>query len=390
MLTCRSMRALSSLLAALALAGPLGSAGCSVTEKVPAANNGESKVLSFDGPKGTSPLGASRLVLVGRDTGGTENCTIGSRSIAGGGLHPTGGSLSGPDHCGPVQKDAASYSLESAACDDDACTVTPDDASSLALHVAATTAGLAAGARVDARLRVTLKSKTDGALYTDSFVVRFARAARIRVANGIESPLPLLMPMMVGVTLNMPTATVVDGEGKALEVEPDTLVTTFPDALFTPHSASHYNTSYRATRPGRAALKWELPGIIARSLDIEVVDPSTARSLVILAPTSDAERRGRKQDLDDALATPEAPAAESLQGAAGRPIVGEVRVLLADGRTALADIDQAETDRATEAKCSPSEDAFELYRLGAAGVAGSVTVKAAGLSRSLPFALSPQ
>ena len=354
------MRALS-FLAPLAVA-VLG--GCSYSREVPPRNNGESKVLSFDGPTGVAPLGAARSVIVGRDTGGTQDCHLGSRSVAHAGLHPAGGSFNGPEHCAPVPTDSASYSLESAACDDDACTVTPDAASSQWLHVAATPAKVAAGERVEARLRVTLKSKTNGALYTDSFVVRFARAARIRVSNGTDSPLPLIMPMMPGVDLLMPNATVVDDGDKPLEVEPGTLVTTLTGECFTPESNDTYNRVYHSTRPGRATLKWELAGVITRSLDLEVVDPSTARSLAVLAPKSEYDRRGAEQDLDEALAIAEAPAVERLEGTAGHPIFGEVRVVLADGRMALVSVEQVETDRATEAKSWASEDAFRIYASG--------------------------
>ena len=378
------MRALS-LLASLATAAAF--AGCSYSQEVAPRNNGESKVLSFEGPTGVAPLGAPRSVIVGRDTGGTQDCHLGSRSVAQAGLHPAGG-LNGPEHCEPVTKDASSYSVQSAACDDDGCTVTPDAASSQWLHVGATAAQVAAGARVEARLRVTLKSKTDGSLYTDSFVVRFARASRIRVTGGTRSLLPLITPMMPGVDLNLPTATVVDERDKPLQVEPGTLEPSFTGDSFTPESNDTYNTVYHSTRPGRSTLKWELAGVLTRSLDLEVVDPSTARALAILAPKSEQERRGAKPDLDAALAVPEAAAVERLEAAGGGRIFAEVRVVLADGRTALVNVDKVETDRATEAETFESDGALRLYRLGNASVVGSLTVTAATLSRSLPFSLA--
>lgn len=243
-----------------------------------------------------------------------------------------------------MQKDAEAYTLESAACDADACTITPAPASAQSLQIAASPAAVAAGARVDARLRVTLKSRADGSLYAYTFVVRFARAARIRLVNGIDSPLPLLMPMLPGVELRMPQAIVVDGAGIPLEVEPGTLIEPSADDHFAPASDSSYDTRYHASRPGRARLTWELP-----------------------------------------CRQPAPPAWRT----AGRRIVAEVRVLLADGRTALAALVQVETDRSGEAMCLPSESSFLLYRRGNAGVSGSVTVKAAGMSRTVPFALAP-
>lgn len=85
-----------------------------------------------------------------------------------------------------------------------------------------------------ARLRVTLKNKADGALFSDSYVVRFARAARIQLRTGTDSPPPLVTPMMPGVELRMPEASVVDEDGKALEVESGTLVQTLDGDSFVP------------------------------------------------------------------------------------------------------------------------------------------------------------
>ncbi len=134
---------------------------------------------------------------------------------------------------------------------------------------------------------------------------------------------------------------------------------------------------------------WELAGVLTRSLDLEVVDPATARSLATLVSLSEKDRRANKQDVDDALAAPEVRAVDSLSDTAGRPIYVDVRVILADGRAALVNVERVETDRASEADTLVRDYEFELYRLGKVAVAGSVTVTAAGLSRSLPFSLAP-
>lgn len=388
-------RSVSVALFAIAL---LGAAGCSLayTKDVAPVANGEGNVLLFKGADptkalaGVAPLGTTRTVLVTRDAGGTKECSVGQRSLGSGGIHPMGGGgLDDPEHCEPTNETEVDYAVESAACDEGACVVTTDPARSQLFHVGATAAQISAGAPVEARLRVTLKSLKDGSLYSDTFVLRFARAARIEVRNGIHSPLPLVTPMMPGVELVMPTATVLSAEDDALVLEPDALVMTFPAAIFASKSSDPYDPSWVAKAPGHATLTWELPGVIARSLDLEVVDPTRVRSLAVLGPEDERKRRYVAQTLDEALAIPEAPAVEKLAATAHRHIVGELRVVLEDGRTALVNVDRVETDHPAEAKSGVEEGAFRIYRLGATAVTGTVTVHAAGLSRSLPFSLTP-
>jgi hypothetical protein len=353
-------------------------AGCSYTSHQGVMANGASSQLYFLGagvndPSDVLAVGFAAKVIVQRWSAGDVPCTglgLHKNAAASGGLHIQGGNLPDPDHCDSRPADAVT--LVSAACADDTCSVTTDASDPRAVTVTVT--GLHAGS---SSLVVSLKS-SDGNTYADSVPMRFSAPARIRLSADARETSAMNAPVLPGVAITKPTAFVIDADGQRLVID-DSALQAMSDGDAFVASAAYPN--FLADHAGHCVLHWSYPGVPERSLDLEVVDPSEAHALFVYAPLPDAPT-GTEGYVDPA----DAPAA-------GEPATGRItsieltaydygtypiRVKLADGRFALAQIDAPVLAPAALGSTLAALDlsAFDL-EAGKTPGQGTVTVRAA-------------
>lgn len=327
------MRLLRFLLVASVLAG------CSYTSHQGVRANGASSQLYFTGVgvndrSDILAVGYAAKVVVQRWSAGDVPCTglgLHKNAAASGGLHIQGGNLPDPDHCDSRPADAVT--LVSAACADDTCSVTTDASDPRAVTVTVT--GLHAGS---SSLLVSLQS-SDGNTYADSVPLRFSAPARIRLSADAREISAMNAPVLPGVAITKPSASVIDADGQRLVIDDSAIQATSDGDAFVESTAY---PPFVATHAGHSVLHWSYPGLPDRSLDLEVVDPSEAHALFVYAPLPDASA-GYRGNVDPADAPP------AVEPATGRITSIEVtaydygtfpiRVKLADGRFALAQLD---------------------------------------------------
>jgi hypothetical protein len=369
----RSLRLIRAPLLACAASAALATtagalAACTYSRHEGVLANGANSELYFASTSdlvSPSAVGARRTFGVARYSATTVDChRMGTAHAATGGTIEPRGFTFPPDSCAERSPDP--ITLLSASCDSDACVVVPEAvAGGIALHVE----GKIAGAT---RLLVSVKA-ADGTVYQDSLEISFAIAARIRLAALESALVAMRLPALPGLEVAMPRAWLVDASGHALVLDEGALESTVEGTAYVPSSASP--SSVIATVPGHTTLRWRVPSLIERTLDLEVVAPSEARALFVYAtpPTSDAPLEG---DPADSTADPGTAGGRvtSLQTAADSYLTTTfpVRVSLADGRVALAPVASVQVAPATLAKALPglnSVTEIDLYD----GVVGSGT-----------------
>lgn len=315
-------------------------AGCSYTSHQGVLANGASSQLYFSGA-GTSSssgdllaVGYAAKVVVQRYSAGEVPCTgigLHKNDVASGGLHIQGGDLPDPDHCGSRPADVVT--LVSAACADDTCSVTADASDPRAVTLTVT--GLHAGS---SSLVVSLKS-SDGNAYADSVPLRFSAPARIRVSADARETSAMNGPVLPGVAITKPSASVIDADGQRLVIDDAALQATSDGDAFV---ASAGYPNFVADHAGHCVLHWSYSGVPDRSLDLEVVDPSEAHALFVYAPLTDAST-GYQGFVDPESAPPAGEPASgritSIEVTAYDFDTFPIRVKLADGRFALAQLD---------------------------------------------------
>ena len=381
----------------LPLLAPLALAACSYSKNVPASTNGSEHVLFFSqvtaANLGVVPIGVSRTVTVWRNSGGTVEChglgtgSAGDVSIQSGG-HPDLPS----DKCGSIA--AEQVTLESATCDDDACSVTSEDkGSTVVLHITAKSKEAKAS-----RLHVALKKASDAAtVWHDSIAVSFAPADRIELTGSFGDLAVLRLPMLTGVTFTPPFARVVDANDKEMSIDDDALKETSNDNGVIAENPDTYSLNLIAKKPGKASMKWELPGAIERTVEIEVVDRAEARSIALFAATVSKDPAARSVDLDTLTAEELSPK-DGLESIAFTTYAGassaySTRVRLADGRSALAPIDGVTVEPATLARPDLLAGDWALTlstpssKTATSGT-GTVTLEAAGLTQTWPITVT--
>jgi hypothetical protein len=377
---------------------------CSYSKNVGVSANGSENQLYFSqvysADLGVVPVGVSRTVTVSRSSGGSVECHgLGTGSTQGDlssqTVRPSGGSINLPaDTCGSIAPEH--ITLESATCDDDACTVTSEDnGTSVTLHVASKSKDARA-----TRLHVALKSTKDATAWHDSIAVSFAPAARIELTGSFRDLAALRLPILPGVVFGAPPARVVDANGQPMSIDDDTLkATSVTNGVFDEAEDTSIFGSFIAKKPGKGALKWELAGAIAREVEIEVVDRAEARMIALFPPfvAKDATRE-LSLDLDDLTAETLSPkdALETVAftTSAGASSTFSTRVRLADGRAALAPIDSVTVEPATLLRPAlASDDDWSLTlsdatSSGTSSGAGTLTLEAAGLTKAWPITVT--
>jgi hypothetical protein len=336
-------RALSALpLVAALVAGP-SLVACSYTQHQGVMANGASSQLYF---WGAAPLDATELlatgygakVVVQRWGPSDVPCTglgLHKNAVGAGGVHIQGGDLPDPDHCGSRVADVVS--VVSAACTDDTCSVTVDSSDPHAVTLRVT--GMHAGEGV---LAVSLKSAADGKTYDDSIPVRFSAPARIRLAAYPRDVATMSGPVLPGVALTKPRAYVVDAADARLTIDANDLQATSDGDAYVDAEYS----LFKADHAGHTVLHWAYPGVAERSLDLEVVDPKEAHALFVYAPLPDGPPSGTSSRAGDGDPADAAPISEpptgritSIELVTNDYGTYPVRVKLADGRFALANVD---------------------------------------------------
>jgi hypothetical protein len=369
---------------------------CSYSKNLPASTNGSEGVLFFSeviaANLGVVPVGVSRTVIVWRNSGGTVEChglgtgSAGDVSIQGGG-HPDLPS----DKCGTIA--AEQVTLESATCDDDACTITSEDKGNIVvLHVTAKSKEAKAS-----RLHVALKKASDATVWRDSIAVAFAPADRIELRGSFDDLAPLRLPILSGVVFSLPIARVVDANDQPMSIDDDTLKETFTgNGVIEDNDAVTYSPTVIAKKPGKASVKWELPGAIERVIDLEVVDRTEARSVALFAAPVSKDPAALSTDLDTLTAETLSPK-DGLETIAFTTYAGAretyaTRVRLADGRSALAPIDTVTVEPATLLRPALTGGAWSmtLSQIAATPTSGTgtVTLEAAGLTQSWPITVT--
>jgi hypothetical protein len=390
--------ALEMRLPFLPLLAPLLLAACSYSKNVPASTNGSESVLFFSqvtaANLGVVPIGVSRTVTVWRNSGGTVECHgLGTGSARDVSIQGGGKPDLPSDTCGSIA--AEQVTLESATCDDDACTITSEDkGNSIVLHVAAKSKEAKAS-----RLHVALKKESDAAtVWHDSIAVSFAPADRVELTGSFADLAVLRLPILTGVTFTLPIARVVDANDKEMSIDDDTLKETSNDNGVIGDNPDPYAFNVIAKKPGKASVKWELPGAIERTVEIEVVDRTEARSLALFAATVSKDPAALSTDLDTLTADELSPK-DGLESIAFTTYAGarsaySTRVRLADGRSALAPIDGITVEPATLARPDLASADWALTlstpssKTATSGT-GTVTLEAAGLTQIWPITVTP-
>ena len=316
-------------------------AGCVYHPRVGVTANGGENNLEFSRSESgsvTSPIavGTPLELTVARYGAGTLHCTgLGGavNSVRGAGVRIQGGSID-TEHCDPQLAEDAS--LVSAACDDaSVCTVATDvrNPKSIAMNVTSGRPGTT---------RVAVSLKVGGDVIHDYITLRFEAPIRIRVGVDPRDLAATMNPTLPGISITPPRAWVVDATANELEIAEGSLsASTEGDAyvLRGDIATTEYQT-FEATRPGHTKLHYTYGALPTRTLDVEVVDPASARTLVLYAPLPEVAMTGRveKLDPDDFHADPDLASGRTaeIKAFVGSLLTMPARVLLKDGRMALA------------------------------------------------------
>jgi hypothetical protein len=360
--------------------------GCSYTRHEGVMANGATSQLYFSGSSRLDLLavGYAATVTVQRYGPSDVPCTglgLHKNGVASGGIRIQGGSLPDPDHCDGRPSDAVT--LVSASCTDDTCSVTTDTTDPRAVTITVTGARAGTG-----HLAVSLKSGADGNTYEDDIPLRFEVAARIRLAADPRELAAMTGPVLPGVAITKPRASVVDAADELLEVGDTALIATTDGDAF---ADTQEYPPFKAQHAGHTVLRWSYTGVADRTIDLEVVDPSEARALFVYAPLPPAPSgiSSTTSDVDPADAPP-----------AGEPASGRItsielvendygtfpfRVRLVDGRFAVATVEDPELTPAALGSTLAGLDlsAFDLE--GKSAGSGTITLRAApGATTTLP------
>jgi hypothetical protein len=348
--------------------------GCPGNESGP--RNGVDKVLyfsdvDFKSDLGGIPLGVTRKVTVQRYIGGTKVC---EPSLSHGGGDCSGG----------AEKDV--ITIESARCESFECKVELSrEGDTQVIRFSSSNAG-------KTRLRVNAKSSDDGEIYSDAIEMRFAEAKRIALRADEGRFLPLAMPMFKGLEFGFPLAEVVDADGEWLKLDAGYVEIQITGTSLVREGASH---KLKAVGVGVTTLKWDVPGVIARSIDVEVIEPAPVQSLVVMAarPSSALLLNDRKGvgDLDDFLPRLETAPVTVIEHEARKfSTLGDQPIAfarLADGRRAVAPLSDAQIVPALgEATAKINESAPWIVTLTAPGTPGETTLhlEAGAAKTSIP------
>jgi hypothetical protein len=362
MMELSATRLITTLVTALVLVGCDHESG---------ASNGIDGVLYFtearSGDFGGVPLGITRGITVSRHTSGIEVC---EPSFSHGGGDCSGGTENDP------------LTIESATCESHDCKIEINPDRPL-IRISSTTPGTT-------RLRVRVKSKDDDEKYTDAVTVRFAEAKAIQLWSQPADLLPLAMRVANGMKFWAPEARIVDAEGKRLSVDQGMLRVEVEGASV---KASDSFLHLSTVTPGRSTLTWDLDGRLKRSLDVEVVEPSSSAKSIVVLPRVTQDRPSAFEpvmELDVLRGQIEAPPIERLE----RPAVVSglhywpVFVVMADGTRAVVPVSTAQISVSTivPARIGPTLWSVTIPPLDnrAPGTA-TLRVEVGAVSRDLPI-----
>jgi hypothetical protein len=345
-------------------------AGCPSTEGGP--SNGVDHILYFSdviaGDFGAVPLSVTRTVTIKRFTSGTRVC---EPSLSHGGGDCTGGAT----------QDLVT--LESARCESFECRVELGrEGDTPVLRFSSMTAG-------KTRLRVEVKSTEDDETYSDAFEVRFAEAKRLALMQYDWVLVALAMPIYPGVKILRPFVEIQDVEGRTLKVDGGN-----PDVKVEGASLSQDRAYFEATSPGITKLTWELPGILSRSVDVEVIEPASESALVVSGPILLTSLNDANHvDFDEFLTRLNAPPPVVERSATSKSLIYHVVFAkFADGRRAVVPIDKAElAPTVGDAKAFISKDHPWTLELSPPGIAGDATLhlEARAAKTSVPVRFTP-
>lgn len=360
--------------------------GCSKKSNADAITNGNDHVLYFASgdtdPMGPAAVGVARDVLVTRHPSGTVDCPVQWRAERG--IKLQGFSPPAPYYaCQDVPVDP--LVAVSSACDDDACDITTEPSATLTgaivLHVVAKRAGVAT-------VHVSTKSSADGQAYDDSIGIEFATAKRIKLTSSTDSIRALRRPLLPGVVVVPPESEVVDADDRRLNVGAALAGPAIDGDLFDQYP----NTSQlEAKNPGLTTMRWTLGTVLSRNIDLEVVSPSAAKSILVLPDSSVTPPASGAVEYDDEL-PPEPEPITSIAVSTSEYDFSTfpTLVLLRDGRTALAPVSSVAVAPAALAHALPSvldTSAISFDVLNVVGD-GTITIGAAGTSSSFPLHVS--
>jgi hypothetical protein len=316
-----------------------GLAGCNYTAHAGVMANGEENRLQFSRYPSTlkTPLavGYALDVAVSRFSASDLDCKgLGLRSAgpSSGGLHLQGGSLPDTDHCSAQQADVVSF--VSATCDDDLCTIAPDTSSPKGVGLKVT--GKRAGTT---RLVVTLKS--GDTVFEDYVTLHFEVPTGIYLAMRPSQVAAAKVPVLPGIEVTLPRATVRDANGEELEIDDSLLVFASEGDAY---DVSEYATSFVAKKPGHTTLRYTYEALPVRTVDLEVVDPADARALFLYAPLPRAKDPYGYVDPAELAADPGIASGRvtSVSVALRTAATFVARVSLVDGRSAIAPLTTVE------------------------------------------------
>jgi hypothetical protein len=331
---------------------------------------------------GTVPIGATRTVWVSRNSGGNVDCHgIGIRNVDAP-LTPQSGPpipipLPPNDRCTDLPSEPVG--LVSAACEDDACLVEDLSANggvSVRIKAKSETA-------TTTRLVVTVKKTQTGEVFTDSIAVAFAKPARIKLVTGTRAAEAFAIGrVMPGISVQIPTAVLVDDASQPMSI--DDAVTRASDGSALPNDDG-YASSFEAKTLGKTTIRWEVPGVMSRTLDVEVVDPAESTSVIVSAPPAGTREPSDYDSVD--LDDPKTALLPLTQIEARSDVQPAYRayVVTKDGRTAVAPIKSVTTEPSALAiKTDTLAWKFFLLEFPVAG-SGSVTIAVGDVSTTLPL-----
>ena len=278
--------------------------------------------------------------------------------------------------CDQVQEEKVT--VVSAACDGEACAIGEDSiGASGFVRFSSDEPG-------DTRLTITVRREADGSLLTDSLLVRFAPAKRIRLQSSARD-LPLLYhPLAPGLVLEAPAAEVVDGDDRAMSIGAGALVFTVTGSALAERDGQA--GSYESAFPGRSTFRWSLPGVIERHLDIDVIAPADVTSLFALPPL-EADQKQLDHDTPDVRDEPSPLEELTIPAREGQASL-RVRGRLSNGATAIVAPTDARTGSGARATASVSltKDRDDVLVTNASTVEdGSLVVEAASSTMTLPY-----
>lgn len=277
-------------------------------------------------------------------------------------------------HCDQVRVE--DITVVSAACDGDACAIAEDSIGSNGF------VRFSSERRADTRLTITVR-REDGSTLTDSLLVRFAPAKRIRLESSARY-LPLLHHALVpGLVVEAPTAEVVDADDQPMSIGAGALTFEVTGSALTEKDDAGWYTS---AVPGRSTFTWSLPGVLERRLDIDVIDPKDVIALFAVTPI-DTKKSRIDHDAPSALDEPSPLEELTIPSQRGEATL-LVRGRLASGAAAIVAPTDAHTGIGSRARASISvlKDHDDVRVTDALTVEdGSLVVEAASSTMTLPY-----